>query len=487
MSATGTTRPALGPGMIVPRKRALFGLLDADGWAWASLKAVFWLIVIILLLGYIPDRAYYVTVNRTIDLGVLAWSPVNLCSSENESLPCPAPRGSVTAWHPSPTQIALPAARTDGTAIQLGTKILYIGGSDGSTAQNTVYVAHLAGIGNFDEWADGPALPEPRSDASVVAVSGTVYVIGGFDAKGAPTTSVYSMTPDPKTAELGEWTVVKELFLPEGRGGAAAVVAPDGMLLIGGEGPDGPVTTTFKSPLDDKGKLGKWEPEAALQRPQSDALAAVIGDFVWLYGGHDDVGPVGAAQRGSIGLEAAEGLPANPEQGKVTKWDIDNAWNLPGARDDAAGWSANGALYAVGGADSTGLRTELYWSIPANNGTIPEWKHLAASDLPEGRKGGSAFVTGPNSIIVGGETPEGVSTSSVRANTAPQSPFFQLGLVGATVPGLKIDGEIGQQLGYLNAAGAGTVDFIILLLIGWAFAHKERTREIMSRVIRRRP
>ena len=40
---------------------------------------------------------------------------------------------------------------------------------------------------------------------------------------------------------------------------------------------------------------------------------------------------------------------------------------------------------------------------------------------------------------------------ATRANLAPQEPFFQLGLVGATVPALKIDGEIGQQLGYLAA------------------------------------
>jgi hypothetical protein len=486
MSTTGTRRPALGPGMIVPRKRALFGLLDADSWTWASIKAFVWLVIIILLLGYIPDRAYYFTVNRTIDLGVLAWSPVNLCSSENESLPCPAPVGAVVAWHPSPEEVALPAPRTDGTAIQLGTKILYIGGSDGTTAQSTVYVAQLAGTGNFDKWAEGPALPEPRSDASVVAVSGTVYVIGGLDAEGAPTTTVYSMTPDPKTAELGEWQPVDALVLPEGRAGAAGVAASDGILLIGGEGPNGPMTTTFKSPLDEKGTLQEWETEAPLQRPQADALAAVIGDFVWLYGGHDDVGAVGAVQRGSLGLEAAEGLEPNPNEGKVVEWDIDNARNLPGARDDPAGWSANGALYVVGGSDNDGLRTELFWTTPTNDGRIPEWKHLAASDLREGRAGGSAFVTGPNAVIVAGQTAEGVATSSVRANTAPQSPFFQLGLVGATVPGLKIDGEIGQQLGYLNAAGVGTVNFIILLLIGWAFAHKEQARAMMSRVIRRR-
>jgi hypothetical protein len=54
------------------------------------------------------------------------------------------------------------------------------------------------------------------------------------------------------------------------------------------------------------------------------------------------------------------------------------------------------------------------------------------------------------------------------------------------VPGLKIEGEIGQQLGYLNAAGAGTLNFVILLLIGWAFAHKEQTRAIIARVTRRR-
>ena len=112
---SAATRPALGPGLVVPKRRALFGLLDADGWGWASIKAFIWLVIIILLLGYIPDRAYYFTVNRTIDLGLLAWSPINLCSSENETLPCPAPRGAIVPWHQSPPELALPQPRTDGT------------------------------------------------------------------------------------------------------------------------------------------------------------------------------------------------------------------------------------------------------------------------------------------------------------------------------------------------------------------------------------
>ncbi len=478
---------ALGAGMIVPRKRALFGLLDADGWAWAGIKAFAWLVIIILMLGYIPDRAYYLTVNRTVELGVLAWSPINLCPPENEDLPCPAPVGALAPWHESPTELALPAPRTDGAATQLGTKLLYIGGSDGTAAQSTVSVAQLSGIGNFDKWEDGPSLPEPRTDASVVQVAGTVYVLGGLDAEGAPTTTVFTLTPDPQTGVLPEWQEAgEELVLPEARAGAAGVAAPDGMLLIGGEGPDGPVDTTWKSPFDAQGKLQKWETEAALLQPQADATAAIIGDHVWLYGGHDANGPVATVQRGDIGLEAAEGFPENPNEGKVVAWAVNPAANLPAPRDDATGWSANGSLYVVGGSSAEGPQRETFWSIPTSAGDIPEWKRLEVSDLPYGVSGGTVIVTGPNAIIVGGDKGEGPVATSIRANTAPQSPFFQLGLVGATVPGLKIDGEIGQQLGYLNAAGAGTVNFVILLLIGWAFAHKERAQAIVRRVIRRR-
>jgi hypothetical protein len=173
--------------------------------------------------------------------------------------------------------------------------------------------------------------------------------------------------------------------------------------------------------------------------------------------------------------------------GKLIRWDVNDAANLPAPRANGTGWGANGAIYMAGGNDGSGPKTELYWAVPTTTGDIPEWKHLAASDLPEPREGAPAVISGPDAILVGGTTSAGVVASSVRANTAPQSPFFQLGLVGATVPGLKIEGEIGQQLGYLNAAGVGTVNFIILLLIGWAFAHKAQTRAIIARVLHRGP
>ena len=153
--------------MVVPRRRALFGLLDADGWGWASVKAFIWLVIIIFMLGYLPDRAYYFTVGRTVDLGVLVWSPINFCPPSNQSLPCPPPVGSVVPCRAVALRARAAGARTEGSVIQVGTQMFYFGGSDGKTAQSSVYFAPTVGTGNFDKWQNGPDLPSrARAQAS---------------------------------------------------------------------------------------------------------------------------------------------------------------------------------------------------------------------------------------------------------------------------------------------------------------------------------
>ena len=473
---------ALYPGPIPARRRALFGLLDANGWAWAFIKAVIWFLLLIFFLGYVPDRAYYFTVNRTIDLGILAWSPVNFCPEGNQSLPCPAPVGAVVPWSASPPEISLPAPRTDGSVVQSGASLLYVGGSDGKAAVDTTFVAKTSGTGNFDKWdPNGPKLPEPRSDAGVIYAGGKVYVIGGYGADGKPTNTVFVLSPDAN-GNLGNWQTAADakldMALPEPRAGAAVVAAPDGLLLVGGTNGSGPVDTIWKSTFDKKsGAPGKWTPQAGkLYTPVVDPSAASVAGFLWVVGG---TGPDGKAvatvQRGEFGTGAdATNIVRVGVRGGST--------DLPAPRTNLDGFAANGNLYAVGGSDGTTPQGTLYWAVPTSSGDLPEWKHLDVSDLPNvGNEGGAPFVLGPDAIIVGGTTTGGVQVGSARANIAPEAPFFQLGLVGATVPALKIDGEIGQQLGYLNANTIGIVDFVVFLLIGWAFAHRQQIAEWRER------
>ncbi len=497
------TGQRLGTG-LTPRRRAMFGLLDADGWAWATSKAFVWFVFVIFMLGYIPDRAYYFTVFPTIDLGINVVSPINLCPPENKTLPCPAPVGGVVPWEPSPQQLALPGGRLDGAAVQAGVKILYIGGSDGQTASDKVFVTAAFGSGNFSPWTEGPALPAARSKPAVAFLAGSIYVAGGADPAGAPTTSVYVLTPDASGA-LKAWQTAADaklpIDLPEARAGASLVAASDGLMLVGGVGPDGkPTNTVWKATLDSAGKLGAWTPTAPMvlgngsPAGRADGAAAVVGSSLFVYGGRDANGPTSVVMRGTLGTTAAPaGAGASPSTAavaapqQVLRWaEGQGAANLPAARTDAAGFTANGGLYLVGGSDASGPKSELYWTTPDAVGNIPEWKHLAVSDLPaEGLSGSAALVSGPNVFLIGGRTAQGVIAGAARASLAPQPPFFQLGLFGATVPALKIDGEVGQQLGYMAAAGVGTGNFILLLLIGWALAHKERTRELLGHLRRR--
>jgi len=265
--------------------------------------------------------------------------------------------------------------------------------------------------------------------------------------------------------------------------------------VLGGSDGSAPTTSVWKATADSTGKLGAWVAQAPLPQPRSEANGTAIGSELFVYGGRDATGPTATVLRGNLGTATVAASPAPgttpaPNPLLVQLWGTGTGVsNLPAPRTRAAGFTSNGVIYLVGGSDGTSPRTEVYWTTPDVNGNITGWQHLSQTDLPAtsgGLAGSAGIASGSESFVVGGTTSSGVIAASARANLAPQPPFFALGLIGATIPALKIDGDVGQQLGYLSAAGAGTVDFILLILIGWAFAHKERTRELFAKLRRRR-
>jgi hypothetical protein len=478
-----TTLPAPRPA-TAPRRRAFFGLFDADGWGWATVKAIFWFVTIIILLGYLPDRAYYFTVQRTVDLGLLLWSPVNFCPPSNVNLPCPAPAGATLPWQPAPPEVQLPAGRADGVAGVLGQVYIYAGGTDGTQAKADVYVARAVGDGNLDGWTAAPPLPEARTAAAGAVIGSTIYVIGGYGPDGEPTDTMYSLTVN-NDGSLGDWQTIDTAKLPVPTAGAAAAAVSDGIVLAGGNTGDGPTTNVWKTQLTNTAPQTPqaWVAQNPLVEPNVDGVAFHVGDFIFLIGGSNASGPVATVQVGTLGGPGT--VPANPNQMNAP-WKVSAQTNLPDPRTNPAGFAANGSIYIQGGSDGTAPMNSTLWATPDADGVIPLWQTLSQTDLGEGIQGAEGLAAGTHGFIVGGQTAGGLTASAARTNLAPQPPFFQLGLLGATVPGLKLDGEIGQQIGYLNAAGVGTVNFILLIVIGWAFAHKERVREMVAAYRRRR-
>lgn len=482
----------LGPGATAPRRRVFFGLLDAGGWAWATLKAGSWFVAIIILMAYLPDRALYATIQPTIEVGVplqtfhrnLNVTPINLCPARNETLPCPAPLGAVLPWQPNPPELGLPQPRTDATVIAAGLETLLVGGTDGTAPQATVFATLFRADGNIDAWREAAPLPAPRSGAAGAFFGGTAYVFGGRGADGRPTTTVFAGTPDPASGRVEAWEEAQDLALPEPLADATAVVSAEGIFLVGGRNAEGPVSSVWRAPLDARtGGLRPWEPNAGLPEARADATAALLGTHLFVYGGEDAAGPTTRVFRGAIG-------EADEQAGSIVGWyvptaDLVAATDLPAAHRGAIGFVANGILYYVGGEGSDG---RLLWNVPDAEGNLTGWMTEPASNLPAGLglAGSVAVISGSNVFLVGGTSNEVPTHGLARANLAPPLPFFQVGLFFVTVPALGIGGEVGLQLSYLVAAGVATTNFVLLVLIGYAFNHRAQTRALWERVRNRR-
>jgi hypothetical protein len=469
---------ALPPGAV--RRRAVFGLLDADGWAWATLKATFWFVFIIFVLGYVPDRAYYFTVSPTIDLGFNAISPINLCPTGNENLPCPAPAGAVVPWQPNPTELSLPQGRTGAGTFASGTSIYLIGGSTGGVATTSVLTTTVAD-GSLAPWQEGPALPDARSNAVVVTLVGVPYVIGGSDASGNPTSTVFR--GKVTQGALTGWED-SGVSLPVPLTDASGSIAGTTIYVFGGRTSDGGLSAaTYSASIPPgKVKLDPFREMTEIPLPEARAGASAIGAGISVYvlGGE---GPNGVTNSVFyLGFDSKGAPTINHATGSPFGWGVSANQSasaaLPEPRQHATGYGNGGALYVIGGEDANGQKVATnYWTVPnAQNGTIASWSHLDATDLPEPRALAASAISGSTVFLMGGTGANNEDLNSVvRANLAPQPAFFRLGLFGVTVPALSIKGEIGQQLGYIVAAGAGTGGLITLILIGWAFSHRPQT------------
>src|SRR4051812_11042254 len=493
---------ALPPGAA--HRRVVFGRLDANGWGWAFVKASFWFFLIIFLLGYIPNLAYYFTVGNTIDVGYNAIPVVNLCDAGNDrpaygnvpaaKIPCPAPPGTVIPWQPNPQELALPAPLTGMLALQSGSHLYLVGGSDGKTATNQVLVTTVSSDGNFQPWTQGPALPDARTNAALALFGGVPYIIGGLDASGAPTDTVYA--GQVANGEITGWAVADgnnstpKLQLPAAMSDAGVGVAQSTLYLIGGKTADGLSNKVYQSTIK-TGVLQPWEEIAALPLPEARAGAAVtiVGNFLYVVGGEGPNGTTDQVYR----LTLSNGVPATlpSDANTLQGWAMPVAGgsgNLPEPRLHAASFINNGSVYVIGGSDANGAPTNTnYWTVPnATSGDITSWTRTDSTDLLTPRTGAGVAAIGSTAFLLGGNDANGPTTSEERAGLSPKPPFFRLGLFGATIPALSIKGEIGQQLGYINAMTVGMVNFVILVSIGIMYSHRRQTMVLVSRLSRGR-
>lgn len=299
-----------------------------------------------------------------------------------------APDASPTGWASAP---ALPIGATQETAVVASSgKIYVLGGFDGA-------LAVVDAVQIFDPatatWSMGPALPKPvhHANATVLA-DGTIVVAGAmqtlqFTAIG----DTWTWNPASETA----WTVRAPMPAAVARGAGVTGVIDGKVVVAGGLRSTGAVA------------------EVSIYDPTTDAWT--VGPP--LPAGRDHgCGGVAAGK-----LIVAGGRMANIGSTSPRVFAFDGAqWTeramLPTSRGGTACGVAGDRLIVAGGEGNPNLASGVYAEVEAYDAMLDTWATLAPMQTPRHGTGGA--VVGDRFYVPGGATTEGfgaVATHEVLA------------------------------------------------------------------------
>lgn len=186
-------------------------------------------------------------------------------------------------------------------------------GSGGSTASTTLNWIHLSttdgslespnpGGGACSGWCTDSvyALPQARTNYTLVAYNGFLYVIGGKDSTGTPQSTIYIAKigangepqlwhpSDNNKASWNYW--YSDTSLGTGLSDASAVAYNNRMYLTGGRTSTGPANTVQVADITPAGSLGAWTSSTALSSNLYGHSAQVYNDRLYIIGGASTVG-----------------------------------------------------------------------------------------------------------------------------------------------------------------------------------------------------
>jgi Kelch motif len=228
--------------------------------------------------------------------------------------------------------------------------------------------------GSLTERLEAP-LPEPRQELGSAALAGRLYVMGGIDAVGRDSASVFVYYE-------GAWHGGPPLPAPVDHPGAAVV---GGRLFIGGGFVNGRASNAVYSLSG-----AVWQPVAPLNHARGALALVPVGDRLYAIGGNNDKGD---------NLAVAETYDP-----VANSW-VDLPKTMPAPRNHVAGFAFQGKACVAGGRGPNTTRVDCY------DPSTSTWSGLP--DLPRSTSGAGAATIDDSALVVGGEVPPGLDGSEV--------------------------------------------------------------------------
>lgn len=332
--------------------------------------------------------------------------------------------GAIGGW--SDASANLPAARGFGKLIVGGSSLYFVGGqTNAGTAQSTIYYATPASNGNISAWGTASSgLPNARSDFGATSWNDRIYVVGGKGTSGDCTSgrcdTVY-VSPDLSLGGniTASWSTASDDFsIP--RSGATLIANSNTLYLLGGyDGTNYLSDVQFASIDDATGEAGSWSRSSNLPRPiaQGDGFSA--NGYLYISGGRSSATSCSPTTLiAPIGGISSEAAPVG-----VGTW-YEASAKYTGDRFGNATVYHDGKSYVVGGADCRSTSTE-YTSATSNaTFTVPS----GVTDITVKAWGGGAGGGGGGSFNgYGGYGGSGGYATSILNVTPSESLTVRVG------------------------------------------------------------
>ncbi len=497
---------ALGPGGRVARRRAFFGLLDANGWGWAGVKAAVWFVLIIMLMAYLPgpralrhgpehDRP------RRLAQGVQPGprpDPDQLLPRLEPERAVPGSRRDGPAMGAEPGRAALAgAARADAAIVGAGLQTLLVGGTDGKTAQASVFATVIRPDGNIDAWSRGRTpcrrrAPRHRPSSSPASRTSSA---GSTRAARRPTPSSRARrTRRPARSRPGPKSTDLKLPAPARRGrgrGRRRWGLPHRRDRREGAGRH---RLEGDARREERQAEGVGAQRAAhlvrrgrgrrSRRRASTPSPTLIGQNLFVWGGEDAAGPTTHILRGDVSV-AKETLGRGDPVGEPDRC-VRRAAGSPGRSP---------GRIRLGGQRQPLLRGRRWRQRRGDLGDPGRGRQHHGLEAP-GRERSPARPRAPR---LGARSSRArTSSSSAASRRATRRP----GRRGRTSRRRRRSSSSASSTSWSRRWGSRArsasssptwsppawrpADFVLLLLIGYAFNHKERTRAFLQDLRNRR-
>jgi hypothetical protein len=251
--------------------------------------------------------------------------------------------GTIGTWN---TTTALAGARGYTAAASSQGYLYVLGGTDGSSNQNTIYIAKQNADGTLISWqTSSVTLPSAMNATAAYVVNGYLYVLGG-SVSGSSTTATYytHINGDGSINSFNTGTV-----LPVALANGTTFAANGYLYYMGGiNGSGTTVSATYYTPLNvADGSIGSWTSTTALPSASANFASVVLNGNVYIIRSGTTVSYAPLNSTGAIGT-----------------W-VSDSNAFPVSYTGVGAVTYNGYIYAMGGYNGTAGTTGVYYTSGA--------------------------------------------------------------------------------------------------------------------------